>query len=118
MKHLILIENDLFNIAKRIKRINKNLFVFYNKKTNNFEIYSKTNSIFSFETSLGKTLNQQAIKLVFTSSASNLEKIVKNLDIQNEKIENGNLIRQNELAKDMLSDYISFANKKFWPFFE
>lgn len=112
MEHLILIKNDLFNIAKRIRKINKKLFVFYNKKNNNFEIYSTNGCSFSFEVSLGKTLNQKAIKIVFTSQASNIEGIVKNLDLQNEKIEAANLKKQNMLAKDMLSDCLNFASKK------
>lgn len=112
MKHLILIKNDLFNIAKRINKINKKLFVFYNKKTQNFEIYSKNGLNFTFEMSADKTLNQTLIKRVRESQICNISQIVSDIDKTNLKLEKQAGEKQKTLANDMLKDCLDFANKK------
>lgn len=112
MKHLILIKNDLFNIAKRINKINKKLFVFYNKKTQNFEIYSKNGLNFTFEMSADKTLNQTLIKRVRESQICNISQIVSGIDKTNLKLEKQAGEKQKTLVNDMLKDCLDFANKK------
>ena len=112
MKHLILIKNDLFNIAKRINKINKKLFVFYNKKTKNFEIYSKNGLNFTFEMSADKILNQTLIKRVRENQICNISQIVSDIDKANLKLETQAGEKQKTLANDMLKDCLDFANKK------
>ena len=112
MKHLVLIKNDLFGISKRIRQINKKLFVFLNKKTKTYQIYSKKGENFLFEKDLGSFLNQKAIVFVLENKIENMKTILDNMDRQNEKKEKAEKEKQIEFAKDVLTDFINFADKK------
>lgn len=112
MKHLVEIKNDLFSISKRIKKINKKLLVFYNKKTLTFQLYSKSNISLIFEADLGKTLDQKAISFVQKNSVINIAQIVKKMDFDNKKIEDEKRKNEQTFSKDLLSDFISFADRK------
>ena len=112
MEHLVLIKNDIFSIAKRINRANKNLFVFLNRKTKTYQIFSKKSGAFLFEKDLGKTLNQKAITFVFQNKIENMKSIIENMDRQNEKKEKQEDEKMKLFTKDVLTDFISYADKK------
>lgn len=112
MKHLILVRSDLFTISARVRKINKNLCVFLNRKTGTFQIYSKKGISFLFETDLGKSLNQKALAFVQKNRIENLKKIVEMLDRENMKKEKEEKDKSSALAKDMFHDLISFADRK------
>lgn len=111
-QHLIEINHDVFNIAKRIKRINKSLKVFYNKLNSSFELYSFKFGKYSFEKNLGKTLNFLAEKYVYTNRIENLNYIIEKIDNENLKIENSGREEQSDNLKQMFKTLIDYANKK------
>lgn len=112
MKHLVLIKNDLFGVVKRVRRINKNLFIYLNQKTKTYQIYSKKGIAFLFENDLGKTLDQNAIILVQKNRIENINNIVAKIDLENLKKEKTEKERINDFAKNVLKDFITFADKK------
>lgn len=111
-QHLIEINHDVFNIAKRIKRINKSLKVFYNKLNSSFELYSFKFGKYSFEKNLGKTLNFLTEKYVYTNRIENLNYIIEKIDNENLKIENFGREEQSDSLKQMFKTLIDYANKK------
>ena len=112
MWHLNLIKNDLFSISKRVRRINKSLFIFFNKKTNTYQIYSKKGQSFLFEKDLGSSLNQKTIRFVFENKIEKLKSIVENIDRENAKKEKEENENRANFAKSVLNDFISYADKK------
>lgn len=106
---LKIIENDMFNISKRIKRINKNYCLVFNLKTKNYELYFKNG--FSFERELVLNfdfLDFRTIKKVIETRTRNLEKLIKKIEEENKKLEEKNI----ENLKDESISKIKMLLKK------
>lgn len=110
--HLVLIKSDPFFICKRLKRINKNFFVFYNKLTQVYQLFSKRGRHFVFEADLGSFLNYNALVLAEKNSVKHLAEIIKNIDEMNEKLEKESSRNLQETSSFALRDMLEFANKK------
>lgn len=80
-KHLIKI-NDIYFISEKIKFLNQNFELFFNKKTNQFEIHdsSKNNS---FVLSFSKYPNQNLLEKIEKTSTKN-KNIFKEIEEHNE----------------------------------
>ena len=84
----IQIENDVYNISKRIKNINRDYYVVYNTSKNKFEVYNSSQIGSSYCLSLPFTqLDERTITHVRKTQSSNLDEIL-------EQIENNNNIRE------------------------
>lgn len=111
---LKLITSDMFNISKRIKKIDKNLLVFYNKNKDRYEVhYSnsyKNSSTLAF--CVGKNLNAFTLKKAYLTSSKNAKKLIKQINYSNkclrEKQESEFLSKHIET----LNNYLSYANNK------
>ena len=77
---LKLIQNDMFNIVKRIKSIDKNYAVFYNMKKKIYQLYYAQGFKFVFELSLGKELNYLSYKKVLQTRYKDISLVVKNIE--------------------------------------
>lgn len=83
-EYLEIIENDLFNIATRLKEIDKNYFLVRNKKLNRFEVHNSRNK--------GNTL---CVVCPFEQADNRLVRLVNKTRVENsvellEEIENNN----------------------------
>ena len=90
----MIIKNDLFNIEKRLKRINKGYFIVFNEKNKVFEVHNKFLSpTFCLRLPYNK-LDSRAVEMVKKSEVTNFSKCF-------EKIEEDNLKLQRKQLEDM-----------------
>ena len=103
----IFISHDLFNIVKRLKQIDKNYFVLYNKKSQKYEVHYKRNFgtlelVLPFD-----RLDKRAIDLVLKSKIENKQKLLKEMEENNKKLEQQQsqkmLDEANFKAKEMMA---------------
>ena len=81
------IKSDVFEIAKRIKSIDKNYFVVLNKTKNRFEVHYKRNKNTYELTIPYKTLDARAVEFVRKTMVQNKQKIFDEIEKSNEKLE-------------------------------
>lgn len=106
-----IITNDLFNISSRIKKINKDYFIIFNKNKHRYEVHiNQKGSNLAF--CLGGTLNSYALKKAITTSCKFTKSIIKNVIESNKKLEKQN--EQNFVNKhiETLNRYLSYASSK------
>ena len=109
-KNLIKI-NDIYFINEYLKKINKNFEIFYNTRLNKYEIHN-TSLKNSFVISYDKYPNEGLIVKFFKTSRENINKTLKDMEEQNDKITSykNNLIYDN--SKEKMKEIISFAQSK------
>lgn len=94
------IESDVFDICERIKVIDENYFVLFNLNSNKFEIHNSKYKNSYCLTIPYRQLDSRVIELLHSTDIRNYDKIIKNLDVENEKNEK----QAFEKAKEM-NDY-------------
>lgn len=103
---MIEIKNDLFQIVKRIQKIDKTYKVFFNTALKRYEIYSDFGGRHLEIVSPYKVLDIRTYELVATSRVKDINKILEQMDRQNERLEYKikSNIRENllEMAKQFL----------------
>ncbi len=104
---LIKIKNDAFNIAERIKKLNPYYFVVYNTKNDKFEVHnSKQTNTFCITCENG--LNYSVIQKLRKTNIENIEKILREIESNNEKLE--------QERKRVLKDEVSFKAKEMFNY--
>lgn len=91
----MIIKNDLFGIAKRLKRLNKAYFIVFNVKKRAFELHNRDLKP-SFALNLGTSLDSRTIERVRKSEVKNLDKLFLKLEEDNEKIKLASLSEMKE----------------------
>lgn len=104
----IKIINDVFNIAKRIKYIDKEYFILWDSEKNNFEIHNENQIDTTYCLTLPfKDLDKRALDYVYQTQSTNIEKILENIENDNkllESAENTSVLSQfNDVLEDDLS---------------
>lgn len=84
---LVKIENDAFNIAERIKKINPHYFVVYNTERHVFEVHNSRQYSSSFCITCDLGLNYSVISKLRKTKIENLDKIMREIDENNEQID-------------------------------
>ncbi len=96
---LKLIKNDMFNIVKRIKKLDANYLVYYNTDKKRYELYYNQGFNKQLEITLSNTcLTFLDYKKVCISRVYNMQKILKQIEEDNAKKE----AKNNEYLKDEL----------------
>ncbi len=108
----VLVKNDLFNIADRLKKIDKSYFVLFNKKTKNYEIHSKAQKGSTLCVIAGKKLNEQVIFKVENTKIKFMKKIIYDINSNNKKLEDKSSKDLQEFYGYKLEKFASWANKK------
>ena len=103
--------NDVYFINQSIKKINKNYELFYNKKTDKYEIHN-LNQNHSFILSFDKYPNKKLMIKLLKSLYSNPSKIFKEIENHNLKIERKNIIDTLSLTQDKFKEIDKYSNKK------
>ena len=103
------IKTDLFNISKRLKKINKDLNIVFNKTKRQFEIFNTRQKVVAYTaTNLNAVILQKAHK----TSPKFARKIFCQIAEHNNKLQRqtqNNIMEQN---LDLFKNYINYANKK------
>lgn len=102
MKNQIAIQSDTFFISERLKEIDESYFLVFNFQKQKFEVHSS-----AFENTYCLTvpysvLDERVIDLVKKTRATNIDKLIEEMDFENEKLEKQ---RQKE-AVDCLKEVI------------
>lgn len=96
----VVIKNDVFNVAKRIKQINAGYILVYNNISEKFEVCYK--SINNVQVILPyKNLDSRSVQHIQKTRIENRDKLIKEIDEYNEKLQqqNNNKIKQEILDK-------------------
>lgn len=106
----IKIESDVFDICERIKKIDENYFVLFNLNSNKFEIHnSKSKNSYCLTIPYGQ-LDSRAIELLHSTSIRNYDKIIKNLDAENEKNEQQAFEKAKEINDYKIREILKYSN--------
>lgn len=81
-----LITQDIYDIVKQIKQIDKNYFVMYDECKKKYELHDNRNTP-TFSITLFDKLDKRSIKKVYDSQSKNAIEIFKSIDATNDNIE-------------------------------
>ena len=109
---LKILNHDLFFVCKRLKKINKDYFVCFNKALNNFEVHFKNQKGGTFCFCVGKKLNASAVKKTYLTQVKNAKKLFKQIELNNKKIEAENEKKLTEKHMSEFSLMIDYASRK------
>lgn len=109
MKNLIV--HDLFNIAKRLRQIDKKYFVLRNKKLHRFEIHYKgKNSTLQLVLPY-KNLDKRTLDLVLKTRVENRQKLFRQMEENNQKLIKNSTKKLVDEASFKLKEMLSYCNK-------
>lgn len=81
------IKNDLFDIANRLKQIDKDYFVLFNTNKKVFELHAKNQAYNSYCLTFPfDVLDERAITLTLKTRVQNKEKLIKEMEEQNQEL--------------------------------
>ena len=81
---MIKIINDVYNISKRIKDIDKDYYIVYNTSKNNFEIHNSKQIGNSYCLTLPYSkLDARALMYVQKTKVKNIDEILNNIETEN-----------------------------------
>ncbi len=102
MKNLIKIENDVFFIAVRLKSIDKSYEVYYNVNNNSFEVHSNAQkNSYCFKVPYD-VLDERTLDYALKTRIANRDKILREIEINNELLYQKNIKNQVNLLKEAL----------------
>ncbi len=101
-----IITNDLFNIAKRLKKIDKNYLLVRNKEKHRFELWYNSSFmhrelVFKFD-----KIDARMLDYVNQSRVEFIDKLIKNIDENNEKIKNNQIEKFKNDSLDKIREEI------------
>lgn len=112
MKKYIKINSDVFNIVTRIKSLNKNYFVLFNKITNTFELHTKERPNNSFELTLPRgNLDVRTISFIQKQLNRNVLQVIKEVEEHNKNLENKKNAAILEESAYKLKEIYAYAQK-------
>lgn len=86
MDCLVCIENDLYDIASRVKEIDEDYYVVYNLKRQGYEIHHKKSRP-TLSIVVGKELDQRVLNKLRETRIVRLNEIIDDIEKTNERIE-------------------------------
>ena len=109
------IDNDVFDIAKRIKEIDEGYFILFDLDKNVYELHNKYQSTSFCLTIPYANLDNRVIDLILYSDISNIDNIIIDIDTNNEDIERNNkntIKNQTDFMLREMYDFSSNSSKK------
>lgn len=108
----IKIKNDLYNICKRLKSIDKKYFILYDKAKNKFEIHNSNQPFSTYCLTIPyDKLDKRTIDYVLKTKNENFDKILKEIENSNKRIEENINEEIMYRAKYDLTEKLKFINK-------
>ncbi len=108
----IKIEDDLFDISKRLKEVDDTYFVVYDTGKRCFEVHSTMQVKNTFCFVVGSRLTYYAIAKAQKTKINRLKTLIKKVEEDNLKVEEKNNEILKNYIKDKLSAHIKYADKK------
>ena len=99
---------DTFGICERIKKLDKNYYVVYDTIKRVYEIHNSKQIFNTYCINVGSTLDMRAVKKLYTSSISNLDNILKEIDRHNDSLE--------KESKRKISDMVSWRAGEIYDY--
>lgn len=101
----IKVTNDVYNIAKRIKKIDRDYYIVFNTSNKNFEVHNSAQLGSSYCLTLPyNQLDERALKYVRQTQSGNIDEIL-------EKIENDNKLRESAIKTSAFSNIVEDLEK-------
>ena len=85
---LIKINNDCFEISRRLREIEPNYFIVFNTLTQKFEVHNSGQYLNTFCLTIDGEIDCRVIEKVLKTRAQNIEKLLREIEEHNEKLEN------------------------------
>ena len=108
----IRIMQDAFKICERIKKIDKNYYVVFDTIKKVFEIHNSKQFCNTYCISVGKTLDMRAIKKLQSSSVSNMDKILSEIEKHNESLEKESKRKVSDMVTWRAGEIYNYAMRK------
>jgi hypothetical protein len=101
---MIQINGDVYNIAKRIKNIDRNYYVVFNTSKQKFEVHNSSQSGSSYCLTLPHNqLDERALNFVHQTKSANIDEIL-------EQIENNNNLKESAIRTSAFSNIADEIN--------
>jgi len=103
MRNLIEIENDCFDICKRLKTVDQSYKVFFNIEKLCYEVHSflQAQSSFCFNVPYSE-LDERTIDYAVKTRSENRDKIIAEIEENNRRVEERNLKMQVNALKELI----------------
>lgn len=103
MKNLIKIENDCCFICERIKEIDPSYEIYFNLESNSYEVHSsqQVKNSYCFKVPYSQ-LDSRAIDFAFKTRVQNIEKILAQIDKDNQILYEKEVKKQVNMLKEAL----------------
>ena len=105
MNGLIEIHEDLFDIAARLRSVNENYRLYYNKICSRYEVHniSQQPSTLAFVVPYGE-LDARTVEYARFSRVQNAEKLFRDIETHNENLEKQQAKRSKEKLREKLEE--------------
>lgn len=92
MKNYFLINNDVYFISQRIKDIDKNYFIVFNRLKNKYEVhaFAQQGGTYCFTIPFD-SLDERVLDYTLKTRSQNITQIIKEIDEANQKLQKDNL---------------------------
>lgn len=113
MNNQILLENDPYYISSRIKEVDENYFIVFSKKKNRFELHNSSQLFSTYSLTIPYSqLDERTIFLARKSRKENAEKLIKEMDENNYRLEKKMSEKSLEQMKEVTNEIKrSFKNQ-------
>ena len=109
---LIKIFETSFDIVRRLKEIDPNYFVVFNTAFGRFEIHNSSQHQTTFCLTVDGELDCRAIQKVLRTRAENIEKLLREIDEHNQKLENEKTRRFRDETTFKLGEMFDYLKNK------
>ncbi len=103
--------NGIYNLNKRLEKIDKNYRLIYNAKKNSFELYYVQGLRVQKELDFGGKIDTRAILKTRISRRENFAKIIRSIDEFNLKLEENAFYEKLDKSKLVARELINYADK-------
>ena len=108
-----IVKKDLFNVSRRLKKIDSNYFLVYDKDKNRYEVHYKGQRDSTFCFCVNTPLpDATTLKKVYLTMVKNAKKIVLDMVQSNQKLEENRKRAFFDREKDDLKSYLTYADAK------
>lgn len=106
----IKIENDVFEITKRIREIDEGYYIVFDTDKGEYELHNSMQPFSYCLTVPYADLDSRLIDLILYTNISNIDNIIKDIDNNNAEIENKSKKQVKEQAEYMVKEIYNFSN--------
>lgn len=114
---LIKIYEDVFDITTRLKEIDKDYFVVFNTQKNKYEVHNKSQKNTYCLSVPFSGLDSRTIDLTLKTRRENIDKILKEIEQNNEKIEKDASRKTKDLCEFKAKEFFDYSKKHEEPNF-